>query len=122
VTPTRTHTGSRRHDAAEHAILRAGAELLAAGDSARITVAAITERAGVGKQTIYRWWPSKSAVPPDAMIQRAEEIAPAPESGNLHTDLHLFLRSTFAKRTRRRRGCRRAAMQVLPSHEVQHDR
>jgi AcrR family transcriptional regulator len=96
VTPTRPHTGSRRNVAAEHAILRAGAELLAAGDSARITVAAIAERAGVGKQTIYRWWPSKSAVLLDAMIQRAEEIAPGPDSGNLQTDLRLFLRSTFA--------------------------
>jgi AcrR family transcriptional regulator len=59
-------------------------------------VAAIAERAGVGKQTIYRWWPSKSAVLLDAMIHRAHQIAPAPDSGDLHTDLRLFLRSTFA--------------------------
>jgi AcrR family transcriptional regulator len=92
----RPHTGSRRNDAAEQAILRAAAELLAAGDGALITVAAIAERAGVGKQTIYRWWPSKSAVLLDAMIHRAEEFAPAPDSGDLHTDLRLFLGSTFA--------------------------
>ena len=92
----RPHTGSRRNEAAEHAILQATAELLAAGDGALITVGAIAERAGVGKQTIYRWWPSKSAVLLDAMIHRAEEIAPAPDTGDLHTDLRLFLRSTFA--------------------------
>jgi AcrR family transcriptional regulator len=92
----RPHTGSRRNEAAEQAILRAAAELLAAGDGALITVAAIAERAGVGKQTIYRWWPSKSAVLLDAMIHRAEEVAPAPDSGDLQTDLRLFLRSTFA--------------------------
>jgi AcrR family transcriptional regulator len=92
----RPHTGSRRNEAAERAILRAAAELLAAGDGALITVAAIAERAGVGKQTIYRWWPSKSAVLLDAMIHRAEEVAPAPDSGDLRTDLRLFLRSTFA--------------------------
>jgi AcrR family transcriptional regulator len=91
----RAHTGSRRNDAAEQAILEAGAELLATGDGALITVAAIAERAGVGKQTIYRWWPSKSAVLLDAMIHRAKEVAPAPDSGELHTDLNLFLRSTF---------------------------
>jgi AcrR family transcriptional regulator len=98
VTPTqrRPHTGSRRNDAAEQAILRAAAELLEAGDGALITVAAIAERAGVGKQTIYRWWPSKSAVLLDAMIHRAHQIAPAPDRGDLHTDLRLFLRSTFA--------------------------
>jgi AcrR family transcriptional regulator len=99
VTPAlirRPHTGSRRNEGAEQAILRAAADLLAAGDAALITVAAIAERAGVGKQTIYRWWPSKSAVLLDAMIHRAAEVAPAPDSGDLQTDLRLFLRSTFA--------------------------
>jgi len=96
VTSRRPHTGSRRNDAAEKAILRAAAELLAADGGAPITVAAIAERAGVGKQTIYRWWPSKSAVLLDAMIQRARQVAPAPDSGDLHADLRLFLRSTFA--------------------------
>jgi AcrR family transcriptional regulator len=94
--PRRPHTGSRRNDAAEQAILHAAAELLAADDGALITVAAIAERAGVGKQTIYRWWSSKSAVLLDAMIHRAQQVAPAPDSGDLHTDLRLFLRSTFA--------------------------
>jgi AcrR family transcriptional regulator len=92
----RPHTGSRRNEAAEQAILRAAAELLAAGDGTLITVAAIAQRAGVGKQTIYRWWPSKSAVLLDAMLHRADEIAPAPDTGELHTDLRTFLRSTFA--------------------------
>lgn len=92
----RPHTGSRRNDAAERAILRAAAELLAADDGAPITVAAIAERAGVGKQTIYRWWPSKSAVLLDAMIHRARQVAPALDIGDLRTDLRLFLHSTFA--------------------------
>jgi len=92
----RPHTGSRRNEAAEQAILHAAAELLAAGDGPLITVAAIAERAGVGKQTIYRWWPSKSAVLLDAMIHRAQQVAPTPDSGDLQTDLRLFLRSTFA--------------------------
>jgi AcrR family transcriptional regulator len=92
----RPHTGSRRNEAAELAILRAAAELLAVGDGALITVGAIAERAGVGKQTIYRWWPSKSAVLLDAMIRHADEVAPAPDTGDLPTDLRRFLRSTFA--------------------------
>jgi AcrR family transcriptional regulator len=95
VTPRRPHTGSRRNDAAERAILHAAAELLADGGRP-ISVDAIAERAGVGKQTIYRWWPSKSAVLLDAMIHRARQVAPAPDSGDLLTDLRLFLRATFA--------------------------
>ncbi|WP_156766937.1 TetR/AcrR family transcriptional regulator, partial [Mycobacterium sp. E796] len=70
MTPRRPHTGNRRNDAAERAILQAAAELLADGGGP-ISVDAIAERAGVGKQTIYRWWPSKSAVLLDAMIHRA---------------------------------------------------
>jgi hypothetical protein len=30
------------------------------------------------------------------MIHRAQQVAPAPDTGDLHTDLRLFLRSTFA--------------------------
>jgi AcrR family transcriptional regulator len=96
ATQRRPHTGSRRNDAARQAILDAAAELLAATDSAPITVGAIAERAGVGKQTIYRWWPTKSEVLLDAMIHRARQVAPTPDSGDLHADLRRFLRSTFA--------------------------
>jgi AcrR family transcriptional regulator len=92
----RAHTGSRRNDAAELAILGAAAELLAAGEGALITVAAIAERAGVGKQTIYRWWPSKSAVLLDAMVHRAQQVAPTPDTGDLQSDLRVFFRSTFS--------------------------
>jgi AcrR family transcriptional regulator len=70
--------------------------LLLAGDAAPISTAAIAQRAGVGKQTIYRWWPSKSAMLLDAMIHRAHQVAPALDSGDLHTDLRLLLWSTFA--------------------------
>lgn len=96
MTSQRPHTGSRRNDAAERAILDAAAELLGADDGGPITVDAIAQRAGVGRQTIYRWWPSKSAVLLDAMIARARQVAPAPDSGELGADLRAFLRSTFA--------------------------
>ncbi|ORW24631.1 TetR/AcrR family transcriptional regulator [Mycobacterium palustre] len=103
ATQRRPHTGSRRNDAARRAILDAAAELLAAADSPPITVGAIAERAGVGKQTIYRWWPTKSEVLLDAMIDRARRVAPTPDSGDLHTDLRQFLRSTFAAAPENRR-------------------
>jgi AcrR family transcriptional regulator len=92
----RIHTGRRRNEAARQAILQAAVELLASGDNALITVAGITQRAGVGKQTIYRWWPSKSAVLLEAMIERGRAVAPVSDTGNLRDDLYLLLRSTFA--------------------------
>lgn len=92
----RVHTGSRRNEAAEWAILDAAADLLTAAGDVQITVSAIAERAGVGKQTIYRWWPSKSAVLLDAMVRRAQQAAPIPDTGRLDGDLRAFLSSTFS--------------------------
>ena len=92
----RIHTGRRRNEAARQAILQAAEDLLASGDGALITVAGITQRAGVGKQTIYRWWPSKSAVLLEAMTERAKAVAPVRDTGDLRDDLYLLLRSTFA--------------------------
>ncbi|WP_328611280.1 TetR/AcrR family transcriptional regulator [Amycolatopsis sp. NBC_00345] len=91
----RAHTGRRRNEAARQAILHAAADLLTTGDRATITVAAIAEHAGVGKQTIYRWWPSKSAVLLDAMMQGADQAAPIPETHDLAEDLRAFLEATF---------------------------
>jgi AcrR family transcriptional regulator len=90
------HTGRRRNEAARQAILQAAEDLLATGDGALITVAGIAQRAGVGKQTIYRWWPSKSAVLLEAMIEQAKAVAPVRDTGDLRDDLYLLLRSTFA--------------------------
>jgi AcrR family transcriptional regulator len=51
--------------------------------------------AGVGKQTIYRWWPSKGAVLLDAAIEQARLQAPATDTGTLAGDLKAFLAATF---------------------------
>lgn len=92
----RAHTGRSRNDAARDAILTAAAQLLVEESSTNITVDAIAKRANAGKQTIYRWWPSKGAVLLEAMVFLAEEDVPAPETGELIADLTVFVRATFA--------------------------
>ncbi|WP_040778045.1 TetR/AcrR family transcriptional regulator [Nocardia pneumoniae] len=91
----RAHTGSRRNEAARAAILAAAGELLATHGSSGVTVDRIAAHAGVGRQTIYRWWPSKDAVLLDALVQSAEQAVPAPDTGDLREDLTVFLRETF---------------------------
>ena len=55
---------------------------------------AIAKRAGVSKETLYRWWRSKADVLLEALAERGEETIPVPDSGSLHTDLRAFMRAT----------------------------
>lgn len=45
---------------------------------AATSIEAIARRAEVGKQTIYRWWPSKGLLLLDALQASAGEPAPSP--------------------------------------------
>ncbi|MEV4003650.1 TetR/AcrR family transcriptional regulator [Actinomadura sp. NPDC049753] len=91
----RPHTGRRRNEAARRAILDVAVELLGGTGDTPVTIDTIAAAAGVGKQTIYRWWPSKGAVLLEAVAERAGEDIPVPDTGSLHGDLRAFLRATF---------------------------
>jgi AcrR family transcriptional regulator len=92
----REHTGRRRNEAARQDILDAAAALIAEPGGAAVTVDAIAAKAGVGKQTIYRWWPSKYAVMLDALLERARVDVVETGDGTLAGDLTAFLVSSFA--------------------------
>ncbi len=55
-------------------------------------MAAIARRAGVSKQTLYRWWSSPAAILLEALNAGAVRIAPLEESGELAADLPRFVR------------------------------
>jgi AcrR family transcriptional regulator len=88
---------NRRSARSREAILTATRELLSETGFARLTIEGIAGRAGVGKQTIYRWWPSKGAVVFDAMLDgsgaTAEDRA-LPNTGDIRRDLRTLLRET----------------------------
>jgi AcrR family transcriptional regulator len=86
----------RRSDRARTAILTAAAEAVAELGYAKTSIEGIAARAGVGKQTIYRWWPSKGAVVLDALAADQPD-AEWPDSGDLATDLRVVLRATVAE-------------------------
>ncbi|WP_419224459.1 TetR/AcrR family transcriptional regulator [Gordonia sp. CPCC 206044] len=57
-----------------------------------VSMESIAERAGVGKATVYRRWPTKAAVITDAY--RAELTAPeAPDTGSVTEDAFVHLRA-----------------------------
>ncbi|MBA8825519.1 AcrR family transcriptional regulator [Saccharopolyspora lacisalsi] len=84
----------RRDEAARETILNACTGLVR--DGRHLTMEAIAQAAGVGKQTLYRWWPSKGAVVAEAMNRRAHTRARVPDTGTVHEDLTTFLADTFA--------------------------
>jgi len=77
----------RRSEQARQAILDAAFRLCADQGYARVTVEAIAAAAGTGKQTIYRWWPSKGAVVLDALLAAAEPWIGFPDTGDIRADL-----------------------------------
>jgi AcrR family transcriptional regulator len=62
-----------------------------------VTIEGIAARAGVAKQTIYRWWNSKSDILFDALVVDAQEFFSPPDHGDLGRDLrdHLSQLATF---------------------------
>ncbi|MFJ4867563.1 TetR/AcrR family transcriptional regulator [Streptomyces sp. NPDC088757] len=94
---------SRRSERSRRAIFDAALALVAENGYAKTTIEGVAARAGVGKQTIYRWWPSKAAVLLDAFLDlqvRAQEATGAdagseiPDTGDLAADLKQVLRAT----------------------------
>jgi AcrR family transcriptional regulator len=94
--PRRPHTGRRRNDAARDAILDAAFRLLSDPGNENLTIEAIAAEAGVGRQTIYRWWPSKGAVVADALGRYARAVVPERDTGSFAGDLAAFLIDSFA--------------------------
>ncbi|KUH37218.1 MULTISPECIES: TetR/AcrR family transcriptional regulator [Streptomyces] len=95
----RTPDSTRRSERSRRAIFDAALALVGEVGFARTTVEGIAARAGVGKQTIYRWWPSKAAVLLDAYLDLAagaaeDGEAALPDTGDLAADLRTVLRAT----------------------------
>jgi AcrR family transcriptional regulator len=84
VTPP---NAERRNQHSRQAILRAAYELALELGAAKVTVEAIAARAGVGKQTIYRWWPSKGAVFLDVLEEEVGAVSEMPDTGDVIADL-----------------------------------
>jgi len=85
-----------RSEAARVAILQATASQLAARGWDQLTIEGIAAAAKVGKPTIYRWWPSKSALIADALGEGVLPVMAAPaDSGDLRADLIAWLDPTL---------------------------
>ncbi|MFJ5614332.1 TetR/AcrR family transcriptional regulator [Streptomyces sp. NPDC093221] len=93
-TPAR---GRPRSETARRAVLDAALRLCQDGGYQALTMKGIAENAGVGRQTVYRWWPAKQDVLLDALrdlgLRKAEHLDP--DSGDTLRDVRTLLDATF---------------------------
>ncbi|MEV0848267.1 TetR/AcrR family transcriptional regulator [Streptomyces sp. NPDC049954] len=87
--------GRKRSASSREAILLSAYHLAAEGGFAALTVEGIARRAGVGKQTIYRWWPSRAHVLLDGLGHKADLQIPTEDLGSWEKDLRAFLDASF---------------------------
>ena len=88
--------GRPRDETADAAILDAAVKLLDKRGYQSMTIDEIAALAGVGKQTLYRRWPSKAAVVLEALTRRTAAEVVAPDTGSVVKDVRSLLRSAFA--------------------------
>ncbi|WP_329173998.1 TetR/AcrR family transcriptional regulator [Streptomyces sp. NBC_01477] len=97
-TPVR---GRPRSETARRAVLDAALALCQSGGYQALTMKGIAETAGVGRQTVYRWWPAKQDVLIDALrdlaLRKAEHLDP--ETGDTLRDVRTLLDATFTLTT-----------------------
>ncbi|WP_030932265.1 TetR/AcrR family transcriptional regulator [Streptomyces sp. NRRL S-646] len=93
---------TRRSERSRRAIYDAALALVGEVGYPRTTIEGIAARAGVGKQTIYRWWGSKADVLLEAFLdlsaqaarEAGQESYVIPDTGDLAADLKAVLRIT----------------------------
>lgn len=115
--PTEKNRGRPRSRQTNKAILKAAAEIVLASGLAEMTIEGVAERAGVGKASIYRRWPSKGALAFDAVLDGILATQPTPDTGSLEGDL-AHVAENWVRLANLRRGGRAVAHFIA---EVQSD-
>jgi AcrR family transcriptional regulator len=91
--PEQRRAGRTRSEEARTAILDATARQFAERGYENLTIEGIAAAAGVGKQTIYRWWRSRSELVSDCLLEG--RLLPGrfllPDTGDLRADLESWL-------------------------------
>jgi AcrR family transcriptional regulator len=95
--------GRPRSEPARLAILRSTLKLLGENGFSDLTIEAVASHAGVGKATVYRWWPNKAALIADAFAGSTSRKLHFPDTGSVYTDMSQQMRQ-LVKVFRSRRG------------------
>ena len=91
----RRSPGRPRSEDSRRAILLAALASVADRGYGQTTIEGIAARPGVGKATIYRWWPSKADIVLEASTFKATTYVPTGDHGSYRADLRAFLEASF---------------------------
>lgn len=94
--------GRKRSETARRSILDAALLLAWRGGYRSVTMDGIAKEAGVGKQTVYRWWGSRADVVLEALGDTSTVEVPIPDTGSLRGDLEAYLSAVVAITSRHR--------------------
>jgi AcrR family transcriptional regulator len=84
--------GRPRSEEARLAILRSTLKLLGKNGFPELTIEDVAAHAGVGKATVYRWWPDKAALIADAFASNTSRRLHFPDTGSVFTDMSQQMR------------------------------
>ncbi|MET1072388.1 MAG: TetR/AcrR family transcriptional regulator [Umezawaea sp.] len=84
-------TGRPRSEQARQSVLHAADDLLVEVGYAAMTMKGIAERAGVGRQTLYRWWTTKAEILLEATIDDLQDELATPAHPDPVEDLTAYL-------------------------------
>lgn len=91
----RRGAGRPRCTQSHQAILDAAVALLEQGSWRTLTIEGIAAQAEVSKQTVYKWWPTKSALVMEAYAGAFGEYTPSPDTGDFAADFREFARRSL---------------------------
>jgi AcrR family transcriptional regulator len=91
VTAEEQRIGRPRSEEVRTAVLNAVDDLVVEIGYAAITMKNIAERAGVSRQTVYRWWSTKAEILFEASAADAEEEMSIPPSGSPLAEVTAYL-------------------------------
>jgi AcrR family transcriptional regulator len=121
--------GRPRSEQAREAVLHAVDDLLLEVGYAALTMKGIAERAGVGRQTVYRWWSTKAEILFEASVADAEEELAVPPADTPLAEVTAYLDAFVEFLTRSPAGAAYrtllgaaqhdpAVKQLIASHDV----
>jgi AcrR family transcriptional regulator len=113
----RGHGGRPRSERARAAVLYAVDDMLLEVGYAAMTMKGIAERAGVSRQTVYRWWSTKAEILFEASVHDAREELAVPAADDPADELTAYLAALAVFLTDSPAG---AAYRALVG-EAQHD-